>query len=63
MKEKLQHRLEIKIPEVSFSIYKLMIQWIYEGECDLPDSVSELLVLLKLTDEYLLADLEKVCGD
>lgn len=57
MRETLQKKLEINIPDVSFEIYKYMIQWIYEGECDLPDSVNDLLILLKLTDEYLLSDL------
>jgi hypothetical protein len=57
MKEKLTQKLEINNPEITFQIYKYMIQWIYEGECDVPDSVSDLLVLIKLTDEYLLEDL------
>ncbi len=57
MKESLESKVIINHDDVSYEIYKLLIQWIYEGECDLPDSVKELMSLLKLTDEYLLPDL------
>jgi len=36
MRESLGKKLEINNEEISFEIYKYMIQWIYEGECDLP---------------------------
>lgn len=35
MRESLMNRVEVNDPEVSVSTYRLLIQWIYEGECDL----------------------------
>ena len=63
MKEYLENKVVISNEEVTPAVYKLLIQWIYEGECDLPDSVKDLIQLLKLTDEYLLPDLQKVCEE
>lgn len=63
MKESIENKVEIKNDFIDPQIYKRMIQWIYEGECDVPDSINELLSLLSLTDEYLLHDLQKVCED
>ena len=40
MKESIESKVSINNEEVTFDIYKLLIQWIYEGECDLPDSVK-----------------------
>jgi hypothetical protein len=58
MRESRLNRVEISDPEITVSIYKLLMQWIYEGECDLTGStIDEMLGLLKLTDEYLLPDL------
>eukprot|EP00347_Sterkiella_histriomuscorum_P021639 403333279 len=63
MKESIENRVDIKIDNIKFENYKLLIQWIYQGECDLPDSVKDLLELIQLTDEYLLPDLQKVCEE
>ena len=57
MMESISNRIDIKNTEVQPDVFKCMIQWIYEGECDLPDSTKDMLILLKLTDEYLLPDL------
>lgn len=58
MRESRMNRVEIQDPEITVTIYKLLMQWIYEGECDLTGStIDEMLGLLKLTDEYLLPDL------
>lgn len=62
MREAQTNRIEYQ--GVSVQIYYLMIEWIYEGECDLNGcSVEEMLSLLKLTDEYLLPDLQMVCQE
>lgn len=64
MKESRTSRVEINDPELSVQTYYLLIEWIYEGECDLNGcTIEEMLALLKLTDEYLLADLQKVCEE
>ncbi|CDW90831.1 kelch repeat protein [Stylonychia lemnae] len=63
MKETIESKIEIKNDEISPEVYKLLIQWIYVGECELPEQVQELIQLLKLTDEYLLPDLQKVCEE
>ena len=58
MKESRLNKVEIKDSEITVPIYKLLMQWIYEGECDLTgSSIEEMLGLIKLTDEYLLPDL------
>ena len=61
MRESLLNRVEVDNTELKS--YRLLLQWIYEGECDLPDSVLDLISLLNLSDEYLLSDLAKVCED
>jgi len=33
------------------------------GKCEFPENVKELLILLKMTDEYFLHDLQKVCEE
>jgi BTB/POZ domain-containing protein 9 len=64
MREYRLNRVEISDPDITVAIYKLLMQWIYEGECDLTSStIDEMLGMLKLTDEYLLPDLQKVCED
>jgi len=64
MRESLLNKVEISDPDITVPIYKLLMQWIYEGECDLTgSSIEEMLGLLKLTDEYLLPDLQRTCED
>lgn len=50
-------------PNVTPSIYKAMLKWIYMGECELSENLSEVIALLCLTDEYLLPDLQRVCEE
>jgi hypothetical protein len=63
MREEIESKVEINNAGISPQIYSAMIQWIYEGECDLPDSVLDLVTLINLTDEYLLPDLQRICQD
>jgi hypothetical protein len=64
MRESVTSRVEVNQPELTVQTYYLLIEWIYEGECDLNGcSIEEMLSLLRLTDEYLLPDLQKVCED
>jgi hypothetical protein len=64
MRESRLNRVEVADPDITVPVYKLLMQWIYEGECDLTGStIDEMLGLLKLTDEYLLPDLQKTCED
>ena len=58
------NKVEINDEDITLQTYQLLMQWIYEGECDLTNTpVEEILRLLKLTDEYLLSDLQKVCEE
>jgi len=50
-------------PMITSGTYRAMLQWIYTGECEMSDSAGDVLPLLSLTDEYLLADLQRVCED
>ncbi len=64
MREARTNRIEYKDDSVDVQTFYLMIEWIYEGECDLNScSIQEMLALLKLTDEYLLPDLQLVCQE
>ena len=58
MRESHTSKVEVIDEDINAQTYYLMIEWIYEGECDLNGcSMEEMLSLLKLTDEYLLGDL------
>ena len=57
MIEQKSNRIEIESKEISAKIYNEMLRWLYVGECDISHLPSEVLPLLQLTDEYLLADL------
>lgn len=63
MVEQKNGKLEIESKEISATIYKEMLRWLYVGECDVSHLPSEVLPLLQLTDEYLLQDLQRVCED
>ncbi len=55
MKESTAGTVQIVAPDVSTDTYRLLIQWMYEGECDMTGcSIEEALGLLRLSDEYLL---------
>ena len=56
-KEKLESRVEIKAPGIKPEIFKNMLNWMYQGECELPSDVLDLIQLLNLSDEYILHDL------
>jgi len=55
--------LSIENKDISPSIFKEMLRWIYMGECGISHNPKEVLPLLQLTDEYLLPDLQRVCED
>lgn len=60
MKESIARTVQIVAPDVSTDTYRLLIQWMYEGECDMTGcSIDEAVGLLRLSDEYLLLDLIK----
>ena len=61
MKEEIENKIVVNNDDVNYIVYKAMIQWIYYGECDIPDKIKDQICLLNLTDEYLLLDLQKVC--
>lgn len=63
MKEQLTNQILVNNPKVTSTIYKSMLKWIYMGECELSDNLSEVIALLCLTDEYLLPDLQRVCEE
>ena len=64
MKESIVNKIDINDPDLNMEIYRYLIEWIYEGECDLNGCpVRDMLILLKLTDEYLLNDFQKVCEE
>lgn len=63
LKETETNLIEIKSEEFTLPVLKAMLHWIYSGECEFPESVKELLILLKMTDEYFLQDLQKVCEE
>jgi hypothetical protein len=55
MRESNSKIVHIVAPDVSTETYRLLIQWMYEGECDMTGcSIEEMLGLLSLSDEYLL---------
>lgn len=64
MKESIAKTVHIVAPDVSTQTYRLLIQWMYEGECDMTGcTIEDTLGLLRLSDEYLLFDLIKVTED
>jgi hypothetical protein len=63
MKEQTTNRIVVTNPLVTPAVYRAMLKWIYTGECELSENLSEVIALLGLTDEYLLPDLQKVCED
>ena len=63
MKEQMTNKMIVDNKQVSGAIYKIMMKWIYMGECELSENLNEVIPLLGLTDEYLLPDLQKVCED
>jgi hypothetical protein len=64
MKESIAKTVHLVAPDISTQTYRLLIQWMYEGECDMTGcTIEEALGLLRLSDEYLLLDLIKVTED
>lgn len=63
MQEQQTGKIVIDDPNIKAESFKLMLQWLYTGECEISDSPDKVIPLLQLTDEYLLPDLQKVCED
>jgi hypothetical protein len=63
MREQSQGKVEINNDNISVASYRLMLKWLYTGECEISDSAYDVIPLLQLTDEYLLLDLQRVCED
>ncbi len=44
-------------------LYRLMIEWIYTGNCEMPHDIFDVIELLKLGDEHFLEDLVSTCEE
>lgn len=44
-------------------LYRLLVEWIYTGNCEMPHDIFEVVDLLKLGDEHFLDDLVQTCEE
>lgn len=44
-------------------LYRLLVEWIYTGNCEMPHDIFEVIDLLKLGDEHFLEDLVQTCEE
>lgn len=62
MKESITNLLVIENQGKDFAeLFKHMLTWIYTEKWDFPESITSMIDLLCLTDEYMLSDLQTVC--
>ena len=57
MKETTSGIITIDTPGLKPEIFRTMLEWIYSGECEMPEDCIDLVSLLNLADEYLMDDL------
>ena len=62
MAEERKDSVEIKA-ECSWEVFRGMLEWMYSGECKIPEQMREVCQLLNLADEYLLDELVTLCEE